>query len=387
VLEYESVRAKTMELCAPLEVEDHVVQPYGYVSPPKWHLGHTTWFFETFCLREFFRMDLFDSEFPFVFNSYYESQGEHVAQPRRGVLSRPTLGQVREYRMHVDSRMREASAAVQQQGGERRDQWNSILRLGLEHEQQHQELLLMDIKAILFEQPGRPAYQPSDAFTDREVKKYGSDGWHSMREGLYEIGFDGGTFAYDNESPRHRVFLHEYQISRGLVTNAEYKEFIEDGGYERPELWLSDGWRWVRENRVAHPLYWVRGPDNWLEYTLGGLVPLPGDCPVAHVSYFEADAYARWKKARLPTEAEWEAALHAEPKSDFWQWTQSAYLPYPGYTPFSGAFAEYNGKFMSGQMVLRGGCLATPAAHYRPTYRNFFYPEMRWQFSSIRLAR
>ncbi|MBX3022114.1 MAG: ergothioneine biosynthesis protein EgtB [Bdellovibrionales bacterium] len=379
---YESVREQSLQLCANLETEDHAVQPFPFVSPPKWHLGHTTWFFETFCLRQFFNMDVFDTRFPYVFNSYYESQGRHIEQGRRGVLSRPTLDEVHAYRAHVDGRMYEASLLISDRSDE--PAWRRILELGLQHEQQHQELLLMDIKSILFEQPAHPAYSAAQAFNEYEDSV--AEEWLSVPGGIYSVGKSGDEFAFDNESPRHQVLLQDFKIRKDLVSNGEYLAFVEDGGYTQAKHWLSDGWRWVRENSVRHPLYWRNTREGWQEYTLGGMQTLAARRPVAHVSYYEADAFARWKNARLPTEFEWEAAFGDQPRAPLWQWTQSAYLAYPGYRPFAGAFAEYNGKFMVGQMVLRGGCFATPESHYRSTYRNFFYPEMRWQFSGIRLA-
>lgn len=372
--DFTTVREHTESLCAPLEIEDHVVQPCEFVSPPKWHLAHTTWFFENFCLKG----DPFNCGFSYLFNSYYESQGPRIERANRGLLSRPTVREIREYRKAVDQRMREAWSED--------PVWLNVVELGLEHEMQHQELLLMDIKYILFTQPGHPSYASASPAHVLKNTSPEPTGWTEYDSGVYKIGYSGSAFSYDNESPRHREFVESFSIRRGLSTNAEFREFISDGGYERPELWLSDGWAWLQRQPVQRrcPLYWL---DHEREYSLSGVRPLSPQSAVTHVNYYEADAFARWSGARLPTEAEWEVAFTGAPRSHVWQWTASSYLPYPGYRPMEGAFAEYNGKFMSGQMVMRGGCFATPVAHYRSTYRNFFYPEMRWQFSSIRLAR
>jgi ergothioneine biosynthesis protein EgtB len=381
---YESIRDKTLEICAPLEHEDHTVQPWPFVSPPKWHLGHTTWFFENFLLEPFFKMDSFDRGFKYVFNSYYESQGEHIEQARRGILSRPTLNEVLEYRRHVDRRMREALSTLDRLDDPDRRDFLANLELGLHHEQQHQELLMMDIKAVLWNQPGRPAYGASEGAGENTSSR---TNWLAVKEGLHEIGDEGPGFAYDNERPRHKVYVENFEIKDGLVTNEEYLAFIEAGGYSKPQYWLSDGWDWIRRTGASHPLYWSRSGNRWREYVLSGESELNLSAPVSHVNYYEADAFARWSGGRLPTEAEWEIAFANEPRQRLWQWTASAYQPYPNYRPFARGFEEYNGKFMVNQIVMRGGCSCTPKNHYRPTYRNFFQPERRWQFSGIRLAR
>jgi ergothioneine biosynthesis protein EgtB len=381
---YESTRDTTLEICTPLELEDHTVQPWPFVSPPKWHLGHTTWFFENFLLEPFFKMDPFDRGFKYIFNSYYESQGARIEQARRGILSRPTLDKVLEYRRHIDRRMREALSTLDRLDEPMRCDFLANLELGLHHEQQHQELLMMDIKAILWHQPGRPAYSFSQAFNENHCSK---TNWIPIKEGLYEIGAEDPVFAYDIERPRHKVYLENFEIKDGLVSNRDYLAFIEAGGYSQPRYWLSDGWEWIQRTGASHPLYWRQSENHWFEYGLGGEFELNLNAPVSHVNYYEAAAFAHWSGCRLPTEAEWEVAFCNEARQQLWQWTTSAYHPYPNYLPFNRGFEEYNGKFMVNQIVLRGGCSCTPKNHYRPTYRNFFQPERRWQFSGIRLAR
>jgi ergothioneine biosynthesis protein EgtB len=373
-----SVRERTCALCAPLAIEDHVVQPSPEVSPPKWHLAHTTWFFEKFVLEPRPRgYRPFDERYHPLFNSYYKSVGPHWLQAERGALSRPTVSEVHGYRRHVDEALED---------GLRRGLDEALrfpLELGIHHEQQHQELLLMDIKYILGANPLQPEY----GFVEFEAAP-GAAQWRDFEAGIHSIGAPPGGFAFDNERPRHRVWLDGFALRPRPVTNGEFREFVEDGGYADPRLWLSAGWDWVGRQRIEAPLYWRRSDGEWTLFTLGGVRPLDPDWPVCHVSYFEADAFARWKGVRLPTEAELEVFLEAEPADQpVWCWTRSAYAPYPRFAPFPGAFAEYNGKFMCSQMVLRGGCLATPAGHGRPTYRNFFEPHQRWMFSGMRLAR
>lgn len=403
---YHRVRTRTITLTAGLAPEDTVVQSMPDVSPTKWHLAHTTWFFEEFLLAAFepgYRR--FHAGYDYLFNSYYNLVGPQFPRARRGHISRPTLAEVLDWRKAVDAAMADLLA-------EREDDPRMIERLilGCNHEQQHQELLVTDIKHVLAQNPLAPAWRelpPPDAKPPRALE------WREFAGGLVEIGHAGEGFAYDNESPRHRVHLEAWALADRPVSNAEYREFIADGGYRRPELWLSDGWSRVQAEGWERPLYWT---DDWQsEFTVAGRRPLEPAAPVAHLSHFEADAYARWAGARLPSEAEWEQAARSvsvpdnlvgnfaddkkfqpfasrtEPLAglwgDVWEWTASAYLPYPGYRAAAGAIGEYNGKFMSSQMVLRGGSCATPADHIRASYRNFFYPHQRWQFAGLRLAR
>ena len=377
---YLAVRTSTTDLAAPLTAEDQVVQAMPDASPTKWHLAHTTWFFETFILvpnltgyREF------DPAYGFLFNSYYNAIGQRQPRAQRGLLTRPGLQEILAYRGHVDAAMevllRDSAAP-------------GLLELGLHHEQQHQELILTDIKFLLGAQPLQPVYRstpPAEQTPTPPLK------WIAFEEGLRTLGHDGLGFAFDNEGPQHKVFLNAFQLASRPVTSGEYLEFILDGGYARPQLWLSDGWDAVRGLGWAAPLYWRKSDDGWKIFTLQGEQDLDPGKTVCHLSHFEADAYARWANSRLPTEAEWEAASeHPALQQMFggvWEWTGSAYLPYPGFHTAKGAVGEYNGKFMSGQVVLRGGSVATPQGHIRPTYRNFFPPAARWQFSGLRLAR
>jgi ergothioneine biosynthesis protein EgtB len=396
---YRDVRARTIALAAPLSAEDQMVQSMPEASPTKWHLAHTTWFFETFVLSPHvagFRA--VDSSYGFLFNSYYEGLGPRVDRARRGQLSRPSLAEVHAYRRRVD-----AAIYLCLEGGEDGPAVAAV-ELGLEHERQHQELILTDAKHALGLHPLRPAYQPLVAAprvapSPARFRRFG--------EGLVSIGHGGEGFAFDNEGPRHRAFLPAFELAERPVTCAEYLAFMAEGGYTRAELWLSDGWQRVQNDGWHAPLYWERRDGAWVTYTLGGVREIEPDEPVAHVSYFEADAFARWAGARLPSEQEWEHVAAEMPVAghfadsgrfhpgaaasgmfgDVWQWTQSAYGAYPGYRPPSGVLGEYNGKFMSNQMVLRGGSCLTPAGHVRATYRNFFPPETRWQMSGIRLAR
>ena len=372
-------RKHTEEICAPLETEDYVVQPIVDVSPPKWHLGHTTWFFEEFILKTFVKdYQVFDAEFSFVFNSYYETVGERVIRSDRGNLSRPSVQKVYEYRTFVTQKIKslvEAGAS---------ESLNYLLEIGIHHEKQHQELLLTDIKYIFGNNPLLPKYA---SFAQEHLQEDHQMEWISMAAGIYEIGYDSDEFCYDNELGRHKVYLHDFEISNKLVTNKEFIEFIEQGGYDRFDLWHADGWDWVNQNEINAPLYWHRIKENWHHYTLNGLKEVDPDAPVTHISYYEAFAFAQFKGERLPTEFEWEAAQEFFPWGKRWEWTESAYLPYPGYQKADGALGEYNGKFMVNQKVLRGGSVATPAKHTRPTYRNFFQPNLRWQFTGLRLAR
>ncbi len=392
------VRTRSLELCEPLAPEDMTVQSMADASPTKWHLAHVTWFFEQFVLAP--RLPGYkpvDDGYHYLFNSYYYTAGEMHQRPSRGLLSRPTVDDILAYRRQVDERMSELLETADAETA-------FLVTLGLNHEQQHQELMLTDIKHVLAQNPLTPAY--------REVVASGGpaaaeQGWHGFPGGIVEIGFGGDGFCYDNETPRHRCWLEDFGIASRPVTNSEFMEFIAAGGYRTPELWLSDGWATVQAEGWATPLYWRSDGNN---FTLGGLRPLDPNAPVTHVSYFEADAFARWAGARLPTEAEWETAsrdvemtgnfvesdaLHPMGRDqsglrqmfgDVWEWTASPYAPYPGFKPLTGSLGEYNGKFMCTQMVLRGGSCATPEDHIRPTYRNFFYPHQRWQFSGFRLA-
>ncbi|WP_343487588.1 ergothioneine biosynthesis protein EgtB [Allomuricauda sp. d1] len=372
-------RKHSEAICEPLEVEDYVVQPVVDVSPPKWHLGHTTWFFEEFILKPHLKnYEIFHEDFSFVFNSYYEAVGKRVVRTDRGNMSRPSVKKVYEYRTYVTEHIKmlfetEQSAAV-----------NDLLEIGIHHEKQHQELLLTDIKYILGNNPLLPKY--SDTFEDHPIENHQQD-WISVEEGTYEIGHNDNTFCYDNELGRHKVYLNAYQISNKLVTNGEFLEFMDAGGYDRFDLWHAEGWDWVNQNQIKSPLYWHNIDGEWHHYTAPGLQKINKDAPVTHISYFEAFAYAQWKEMRLPTEFEWEISREFFPWGKRWEWTESAYLPYPNYKKADGALGEYNGKFMVNQKVLRGGSVATPEKHTRPTYRNFFHPNLRWQFTGLRLAK
>ncbi len=386
-----AVRAQTRHLCDPLETEDFVVQPLTEVSPPKWHLAHTSWFFEQFILQPHLRgYRVFDPAYAPLFNSYYKSVGPHWPQSRRGTLSRPTVREIFAYRSHVDAAMTALLRAAAPPAVA------ELTEAGIQHEQQHQELLLMDIKAILGANPSMPRYSahppaPMPSSTPSSVQDQTDHGWALIAEGVQAVGADKASFSYDNERPRHRVWLAGGEIARRMVSNGEYRDFIEDGGYEDPRLWTSKGWDWAQAGAIGAPLYWLRGEDGaWREFTLAGAAALDEVAPVMHVSWFEADAYARWRGCRLPTEQEYEIFLAQQPPSPprgLWCWTASQYSPYPGFRPFTGPLAEYNGKFMCNQFVLRGGCFATPRDHYRISYRNFYEPQQRWMFSGIRLAR
>ncbi|WOK05478.1 ergothioneine biosynthesis protein EgtB [Imperialibacter roseus] len=405
---FQQVRTQSEKLCEPLQTEDFVVQPVVDVSPPKWHLGHTTWFFETFILQPYVKgYQLFNDSYNFVFNSYYESVGKRVVRTDRGNLSRPTVADVFAYRKHVDAHMLawlENSESIPERAA-------TLLALGLNHEQQHQELLLTDIKYILGNNPLQPLYRPSAA----EKSTAANDvSFSEVQEGMHTIGYQEEGFHFDNEKGVHKVFLHPFAIRNSLVTCGEYLEFIRAGGYQNFRFWLSDGWAWVNTEKAEAPMYWHKMDGVWHQYTLGGLQPIDPSVPVTHINYYEAEAFARWAGLRLPTEFEWEAASRRLSPSapstsnfveseryhpvaqkpgnlqlfgDAWEWTQSAYLPYPYFKTEEGAVGEYNGKFMVNQMVLRGGSCATPANHIRATYRNFFQANLRWQFTGIRLAK
>ena len=377
---YARVRHYTETLCEPLETEDYIPQPVVDVSPPKWHIAHTTWFFEEMILKRFVPdYKVFDPNFAFLFNSYYNSVGERIPRAHRGYLSRPTVNEVFGYRKYVDERMLEFL------DGDLANEVRDLVVLGLNHEQQHQELLLTDIKWTFSFNPLYPAYKPG--FTPIEITETEPVGFVDMTEGIYEIGYSGEDFCFDNELPRHKVYLNDYSICGSLVTNREYFEFIEDGGYGNPNLWHRDGWDWVRQNNVTEPQHWVHREGEVLQFSVGGLRKMWPDAPVCHVSFYEAAAFAEWKGLRLPTEFEWEAAADKFEWGLRWEWTNSAYLPYPGFKKAPGAVGEYNGKFMVNQMVLRGSSVITPPGHSRRTYRNFFQPHLRWQFTGIRLAK
>ena len=384
---YQDVRQYSMELVRGLSAEDCQLQSMPEASPLKWHLAHTSWFFETFILGALPAPPaVFDPAFAVLFNSYYVGIGPRHARPERGLLSRPSLEQVIAYRRHVDRQMYSALTSADFPG-----ELADLAELGLNHEQQHQELMLTDLKHHFACNPLAPAWR--DSGDDQTIPTHAQQTAPSVEftGGLVEIGHTGDAFCYDNEQPRHQVWLEPFQLAERNVTNGEYLAFIRDGGYQRPELWLSDGWDQVSAQQWRAPLYWQHAEEGWQVYTLHGLQPLENDATATHLSFYEADAYARWASARLPSEAEWE---HAATQSrglhglfdEVWQWCNSAYLPYPGFRPANGAVGEYNGKFMINQMVLRGGSLATPAGHSRTSYRNFFPAGARWQFSGIRLA-
>ena len=377
---YQTVRAYTETLCAPLETEDYIPQPNADVSPPKWNIAHTTWFFEEMILKKFAEnYRVFDANFGFLFNSYYNSIGNRTRRDNRGDLSRPTVARVFEYRKYVDGKMRELLV------GNLSDELKELVILGLNHEQQHQELFLSDLKYIFSCNPLFPVYRENYAL--EEICEMPSNKFVEVSEDIYEIGFAGESFHFDNELGRHKVFLHDFSICKSLVTNAEYLEFIEEKGYKDFKFWHSEGWDWVNQNEVKAPLYWKKQDGEWFNFTLSGLRKINLDAPVCHISFYEASAFAEWKKMRLPTEFEWEIASEKFDCGLRWEWTNSAYLPYPNFKKATGAIGEYNGKFMINQMVLRGASIATPPNHSRQTYRNFFHPNLRWQFTGIRLVK
>ena len=405
--QYLAVRQTSLQLCAPLSVEDHSLQPMPDASPAKWHLAHTTWFFETFVLSQYMEdYRPFQAEFRNLFNSYYNAVGDRPLRTLRHILSRPSLDEVHAYRDYIDEAMVHVLSdhVIPETVG--------LVTLGLNHEQQHQELIITDVKNGLWANPLRPAYRAAvegqEALSSARALPLE---WRGFAEGVYAIGFEGDGFRFDNEGPRHDVYLGPFRLASRLTTNAEYLEFIRDGGYGKAELWLSDGWDCIRNNQWQAPLYWEQRDGEWWHYTIEGMKPLTMNEPVCHVSYYEADAFARWAGARLATEFEWEVAARSSPVAgnlletgalhpraaepaeplaqmfgDVWEWTASAYLPYPNFRPAAGAVGEYNGKFMCNQMVLRGGSCATPQSHIRAAYRNFFPPHVRWQFMGIRLA-
>jgi len=378
---YRDVRRHSVALAEGLSDADATAQSMDDASPTKWHLAHISWFFETFLLRDHVAgYRLFDEAYPYLFNSYYEAEGARHARPERGLLTRPSLAEVIDYRTHVDKAMADAMEGFS-------EELLDLVELGLHHEQQHQELLLTDILHLFSRNPLKPAY--SDKAPVR-VADPGPLHWSEGKSGIQQIGHAGRGFAFDCEGPCHEVLLQPHALANRPVTNGEWLAFIEDGGYRDARHWLSDGWAWVQDQAIDAPLYWNRKSDlEWNEFGLTGNHSLDLAAAVKHVSHYEADAYATWAAARLPTEAEWEVAANNDlPNSGaVWEWTGSAYLPYPGFKPAAGAVGEYNGKFMSGQSVLKGGSIATPPGHIRPSYRNFFYPHQRWQFCGLRLAK
>jgi ergothioneine biosynthesis protein EgtB len=374
---YKEVRSASEEICNPLKTEDYVVQPIADVSPPKWHLAHTTWFFETLILKPFLKgYKEFDPNFSYVFNSYYESIGARVIRNARGSLSRPTVDEVYTYRDYIDNSMHKLL------NENLSHELEELVILGLNHEQQHQELLWTDIKFILGNNPLFPVYKKMESKEEQLLREQ----YIKLEKGLYEIGYRGNSFCYDNELGPHCVYLQDFEISNKLVTNEEFLEFINAGGYNNFIYWHSDGWDWIKNSMAEAPLYWHKNDGNWHQYTLSGPQPVSPEEPVSHINYYEAAAYAAWKGKRLPTEFEWEAAANKFSWGKRWEWTESAYLPYPGFKKASGTVGEYNGKFMVNQKVLRGASEFTPAGHSRITYRNFFQPHHRWQNTGIRLA-
>jgi len=375
---YKTVRQRSEQICKPLKTEDYVVQPVVDVSPPKWHLGHTSWFFETFLLKPSLKgYKEFDPNYNFVFNSYYETIGARVIRTDRGNLSRPTVEDVYKYRAYIDNAMHQLLAESVS------DELTGLITLGLNHEEQHQELLATDIKYILGHNPLFPAYSELNTTV---VAADSNTEMIAIKAGIYEIGYAGDGFCFDNELGRHKVYLQDFKIANSLVTNGEYLEFINDGGYKAHQYWHAEGLDWVKNNHIESPLYWHKIENEWFHYTTAGLQPLSPDEILCHISFYEAAAYAAWKCMRLPTEFEWEVATRQFNWGKRWEWTDSAYLPYPGFKRAEGAIGEYNGKFMINQMVLRGASEVTPPGHSRITYRNFFHPYLRWQYTGIRLA-
>ncbi len=405
---FRKVRSFTEKLTDPLETEDFIIQVAKHASPVKWHLAHTSWFFEAFLLEKAVSdYKTMHPQYSYLFNSYYLQTGDPHCRNKRGNLSRPTVKEVFEYRKYVNEHI---ERFIDQSTEAEFSEWVAVLEIGLNHEQQHQELLQTDLKFMFAQNPLYPVYQ------NRELPKGTAPSklkWTSFDEGVYKIGHNGGDFGYDNEFPRHKTYIHDFELANRLITNGEYISFIEDGGYKDPKWWLDEGYATVVDNKWVSPIYWTKKDEEWFHYTLNGIKKVNFNEPVTHVSYFEADAFARWSGHRLPTEHEWEVAsetlklegnfvesgnfhpLAADPDKkglqqmfgNVWQWTQSAYNAYPGYQNFPGKLGEYNGKFMCNQYVLRGGSCATPESHYRKTYRNFFHPHYRWQFTGIRMAK
>ncbi len=373
-----SIRTRFIKICKPLETEDFSVQPADFVSPPKWHLAHSTWFFEQFVLLKYqHNYQVFDEDFAYLFNSYYNNVGERILRPNRGLMTRPTVDKVYNFRAYVDEQV------IQFLDGNPSEEAKKIIELGLQHEQQHQELFFYDIKYILGNQPTFPTFQ-----NDLELKQINSASkFIKIQEGLYDIGYNGTDFCFDCELGYHKVYLNDFEISDQLVSNAEYIEFIEAGGYQDFDLWHAEGWDFIQNEQILAPLYWHKTKGKWHQYTFDGLIEVKLNLPVQNISFYEAWAFAQWKDMRLPTEFEWEIASNQLDYGQLWEWTNSAFLPYPNFEKPEGAIGEYNGKFMVNQMVLRGASIATSADHSRKTYRNFFHPNLRWMFSGIRLAK
>ncbi len=372
-------RKRSRDLCEPLRVEDYIPQPVAFASPPKWHLSHTTWFYEEMILKAFHPdYEEFDSIYNYLFNSYYQSAGQRIQREHRGAITRPSVNEVYAYRSYVDEKM------IHLIESNDNPVVKELIILGINHEEQHQELLITDLKHTFSYNPSYPVYQ--DHF-DLTAAMNVDDQWISLEAGVYDIGHHGPGFCYDNELDRHRVFLEDYQIRSGLVTNREYIEFIDAGGYQDFKPWLDEGWSWVQSEQITAPLYWIKKDEQWYQYTLAGLKKVQSDEILCHVSYYEAQAFAQWAGYRLTTEFEWEAAASKLAWGKRWEWTNSAYLPYPGFKTVDGAIGEYNGKFMINQMVLRGASTATSPGHSRSSYRNFFHPHHRWQYTGIRLAK
>jgi ergothioneine biosynthesis protein EgtB len=380
---YLDIRQASLYICSKLKPEDYICQPVLWVSPPKWHLAHTTWFFETFVLTASLTgYEVFNTDYNFLFNSYYESIGERVSRNNRGMLFRPPVEDIYAYRRYVDKAMEELLA------NDLTPSTAKIIELGLQHEQQHQELLITDTKYIFSQNPLLPVWDESKTLD--HLMQEANLSWLSVPEGIYTVGFQEEGFCFDNELNAHKQFISSFEIMDRPVTNAEYLEFVEAGGYKNFKYWLSEGWEWVNANKAEHPMYWHQRQGDYFFFHLDGLKKLDPSLPLMHINYYEADAFAHWRGLRLPTEFEWETAARLHPHAFnnlVWEWTQSAYLPYPGFSIAPGAIGEYNGKFMINQMVLRGGSIATPENHTRLSYRNFFHPQMQWQFSGLRLLR
>jgi len=377
--QFEKTRAHSVALCAPLAPEDYNAQPVAFASPPKWHLAHITWFFEEMILKKYDEnYVIFNKDFSYLFNSYYQTVGERAARSLRGAMTRPLIEEIYSYRTYVDKHIVallkfKLSLEIE-----------TLVTLGIQHEQQHQELLLTDLKHTFSFNPLHPVYHEKFNLVQDTNNE---EGWLAMPEGIYEIGHQGDGFCFDNELGRHKVFLHDYQLSKGLVTNGDFIAFIAAGGYQEFKYWLDEGWSWVQEEKITAPLYWIQKDGTWFYYTLAGLKPVDVDAILSHVSFYEAQAFATFKNMRLPTEFEWEAASEKFNWGKRWEWTYSAYVPYPNFKIADGAVGEYNGKFMINTMVLRGSSVATSEGHERNTYRNFFHPKYRWQYTGIRLAK